>query len=321
MPQIVAVDNILLAYYKAIRGKRCKKSTASFSGNLYENILALRKNLITGEYDIGKYNYFKVYDPKERVICAASFEERVIHHAVMNVCHEYFERHLIYDTYATRRGKGIYAAIDRAREGMKKYAYVAKLDVRKYFDSIAHDVLKSKLERLFKDNDLLRLFNTIIDSYSVSENRGIPIGNLTSQYFANYYLSFLDHYAKEVLRIPVYVRYMDDILLFGLDKPTVRNYVSLINNFVETELKLHLKPDVLMSTCSGVSFLGYTIYKNKILLNRRSKIRFKRKCKKYECLYEEGIWDGQDYVAHILPLMAFVEKAYTKGLRRQLCSV
>ena len=321
MSEIVTVDNLMLAYNKAVRGKRGKKSVISFSENLYENILSIREKLISGQYEIGKYHYFKIYDPKERVICAASFEERVVHHAVMNVCHEYFDRHLIYDTYATRKGKGIYAAIDRARVGMKKCGYVAKLDVRKYFDSISHDVLKLKLERLFKDKELLTLLSRIIDSYSVNENRGIPIGNLTSQYFANYYLSFLDHYVKEELKIPVYVRYMDDILLFGEDKTTVKHYVAMVKEFVVNKLNLQLKPEVLMSTDTGVSFLGYKLYKNKILLNRRSKIRFKKKFRCYTCLYETGEWADNDYMAHIQPLMAFAEKAYTKKMRNMLCAV
>lgn len=319
MPEIVDVDNLLLAYNKAVRGKRGKKSVISFSENLYENILSIRRKLISGNYDIGRYHYFKIYDPKERVICAASFEERVVHHAVMNVCHKYFEKHLIYDTYATRKDKGIYAAIDRAHWGMKKYGYVAKLDVRKYFDSISHDVLKLKIQRIFKDKKLL--LNKIIDSYSISENKGIPIGNLTSQYFANYYLSFLDHYAKEVLKVPVYVRYMDDILLFGEDKATVKYYVANVKKFVINELGLQLKPEVLMSTDSSVSFLGYSIYKNKILLNRRSKIRFKNKFRQYMSLYESDEWHDNDYIAHIQPLIAFAEKAYTKKLRNMLCAI
>lgn len=318
MPKILEMDNLLSAYYKAVKGKRCKKSVILFSSNLYENLLSLRDSIISGTFEVGHYHYFKIYDPKERLICAASFEERVLHHAVMNICHGYFERHLIFDTYATRKGKGIYSAIERARKGMKTAGYVAKLDVRKYFDSISHNVLKKKLERLFKDNELIDLLNQIIDSYSVSEGRGIPIGNLTSQYFANFYLSFLDHYAKEELKIPVYVRYMDDILVMGENKSVVKEYVAAIKNFVETELMLKLKPEVLSPIDAGVSFLGYSIYKNKILLNRRSKIRFKKKLQKYGMLYERGEWTDWDYVAHIMPLLSFVEKAYTKSFRNRM---
>ncbi len=319
MPRITEVDNLLKAYYKACRGKRYKKSVITFSDNLYENILSLREKLISDTLEVGRYHYFRIYDPKERVICAASFEERVVHHAIMNICHEYFERHLIYDTYATRKEKGIYVAIDKARKGMKTTGYVAKLDVKKYFDSISHAVLKTKLERLFKDKELLRLLNRIIDSYSTCDDRGIPIGNLTSQYFANYYLSFLDHYAKEVLRVPIYVRYMDDILVFGRDKTVVKEYVRKIKEYVSGELALQLKHEVLVSTDLGVSFLGFSIYKHKILLNRRSKIRLKRKVKKYGKLYESGEWNDEDYITHIIPLLSFAEKAYTKTLRNRLC--
>ena len=319
MPKIVEVDNLLKAYYKAVRGKRCKKSVRTFSGSLYENILSLREQLVSGTFEVGRYHYFKVYDPKERVICAASFEERVVHHAIMNICHECFERYLIYDTYATRKDKGIYAAIDKARKGMKTAGYAVKLDVRKYFDSISHEILKQKLKRIFKDKELLNLLNRIIDSYTTSEDRGIPIGNLTSQYFANFYLSFLDHYAKEVLKVPVYVRYMDDILMFGSDKEEVKVFTHAVKEFVECELRLQLKPEVVVSTDYGVSFLGYTIFKNKILLNRRSKIRLKRKVKKYGDLYNSGVWGDNDYITHITPLLSFAEKAYTKSLRNRLC--
>lgn len=320
MPKIVEMDNLMTAYYKACRGKRCKKSVITFSDNLYENILSLREKLISGTFEVGRYHYFRIYDPKERVICAASFEERVVHHAIMNICHDCFERHLIYDTYATRKEKGIYTAIDKARKGMKNAGYVAKLDVRKYFDSISHSVLKTKLERLFKDKELLGVLNRIIDSYSTIDDRGIPIGNLTSQYFANYYLSFLDHYAKEVLKVPIYVRYMDDILVFGRDKIEVKEYVRKIKEYVSGELNLKLKPEVLVSTDSGVSFLGYSLFKHKILLNRRSKIRLKRKVKKYGKLYESGEWSDEDYITRITPLLSFSEKAYTKSLRRKICS-
>ena len=317
--EIVSIDNLMSAYYKASKGKHCKTSVISYMKNLYENILRLRTELLNGEFEIGRYHYFKVYDPKERVICAASFEERVVHHAIMNVCHRYFERHLIHDTYATRKGKGIYAAMEKAQKGMRKYNYVAKLDVRKYFDSISHSVLKIKLARLFKDKELLNLLYGIIDSYSVKEDTGIPIGNLTSQYFANFYLSFLDHYAKENLKIPVYVRYMDDILLFGCDKNEVKNKVVMVKRYIAEELRLELKPEVLLHTNSGVSFLGYSIYKNKILLSRRSKIRFKKKMIKYDFRRESGEWGDMEYMAHIIPLMAFAQKAYTKGLRKDLC--
>lgn len=321
MDRICEVDNLLAAYYKACRGKRQLSYVVEYTENLFDNIVGLRTRLLSGEVEIGRYHYFNIYDPKLRKICAAAFEERIIHHAIMNVCHPYFERHFIYDTYATRLGKGSYAAIDRARNAMRHYGYVAKLDVKAYFDSISHAILKPKLRRVFKDERLLALFVRIVDSYESSFGFGIPIGNLTSQYFANFYLSYLDHYAKENVKIPAYVRYMDDILLFGTTSLQVREYVCRVQDFVEKELMLRLKQPVFCSTHSGVSFLGYSLYPHKILLNRRSKIRLKKKMREYASTYANGIWSDMEYQNHIVPLLAFAQKAYTKGLRADVCEV
>lgn len=320
MDEICAIDNLLLAYYKAKRGKQQLPYVVEYSNNLFENIVRLHVQLRSMNFKIGRYRYFYIRDPKLRKICAAAFEERIIHHAIINVCHSYFERHLIYDTYATRLGKGVYAAIDQARIAMRRYGYVAKLDVKAYFDSISHDILKQKLRRIFKDTKLLTLFDRIIDSYETTSGFGIPIGNLTSQYFANFYLSYLDHYSKEIVRVPCYIRYMDDILLFGATPSLVRDYVRMIRFFVENELHLKLKRPVFCSTYSGVSFLGYSLHPHKLLLNRRSKIRLKKKMSEYTNMYVSDKWTDTEYKEHIIPLLAFAQKAYTKGLRMDLCT-
>ncbi|MBR5106341.1 MAG: RNA-directed DNA polymerase [Alistipes sp.] len=319
MPAIAEMDNLMLAFCKARRGKQCKRDVVDYSLNITENLQSLRERIINGTLRVGNYHYFEIFDPKKRTICAASFEERIVHHAVMNVCKERFERHLIFDTYATREGKGVYAAIDRARGAMLKYRYVAKLDVRKYFDSINHDVLKNKLARLFKDRELLQLFGSIIDSYEVLPNVGIPIGNLTSQYFANYYLSALDHYVKEVLRVPVYVRYMDDMLLFADDRSELRAIVSNVEAYLADNLHLSLKPAQVSNVNSGVSFLGYRLLPHRLLLNRRSKLRLVKKFYSYNSMLESGKWNENTYLQHIQPLFAFADKAQTLSLRKRLC--
>ncbi|MBQ7856981.1 MAG: RNA-directed DNA polymerase [Alistipes sp.] len=320
MPQILATENLLNAYYNARKGKSHKEPVVKFSKNIFENIIQIRDSLRDGSFRLGRYHYFNIYDPKLRVICAASFEERILHHAIMNVCKPYFERNFIFDTYASREGKGIYAAINRARVGMRRYEYVAKLDVRKYFDSIPHNLLRAKLRRVFKDAELLSLFDRIIDSYCVVSGRGIPIGNLTSQYFANFYLSSLDHYVKEGLGVPLYVRYMDDMLLFGHSREAVRAYVEKISQYVDRELKLSIKPPLIEKSVRGVIFLGYLLSRTKILLSRRSKVRFKGKMSKYDKLLVSGVWTEAQYLQHITPLLAFVRVAYTKQLRAKVCS-
>lgn len=313
--KIAETDNILYAFYKARRGKQLKKEVIAFSNSLDNNIQKLRSSILSGYVDVGNYTYFNINDPKPRKICAAAFHERVLHHSIMNVCHQYFERNLIETTYATRPEKGIYQAIDRAKLASKKYPYVAKFDFRKYFDSIDHSLLKNKLERLFKDKKLLKVFNQIIDSYSTKEDKGLPIGNLTSQYFANHYLSSLDHYVKEDLHVKEYVRYMDDFLVFAKSDEEIDNCIDKIIIYSRNELNLTLKPVIKIKVLDGIPFLGYKIFPNKILLNSRSKKRLRSKIIKYQSYLENNIWEENKYMEHLIPLMAFANKAYSKRLR------
>lgn len=318
MEQVADMDNLMLAFYKAQRGKVCKREVIDYRANLQDNLSALRAELLSGKMQVGRYHTFTIYDPKQRQICAAAFGERVLHHALMQVCHEYFERHLIHHTYATRPGKGTYAALDEAHRCAVHYRYVAKLDVRKYFDSIDHDILKAKLARLFKDKMLLNALYRIIDTHETTPGRGLPIGNLTSQYFANYYLSGLDHYVKEQLRVAGYVRYMDDMLLFGDERAILIEQVREVEHYAAGKLILGVKPPLLVSTSQGVSFLGYRLQGLRIGLNSRSRNRFAHKMGVYARLMEEGRWSEVEYRDHIVPLLAFVQHGYTHRYRKRI---
>lgn len=322
---IADLDNLLSAFHSAAKGKILSKDVLDYRQHLSGNLRILRQQILSGKIDIGKYTYVRIHDPKERMICASAFGERVLHHAIMRVCHPVFERHLIYDTFATRIGKGVYKALERARQGMSRFAYVSKLDVRKYFDNIRHDVLLQQLSCLFKDKALLGILEQIISSYRVpieekgfdaETNRGIPIGNLTSQYFANHYLSETDHFIKERLRVPCYVRYMDDMLLMGDDKQILLANVQAVRKHL-AGIGLDLKPPVLCRTTQGIPFLGYRLYPHKILLNRRSKTRFRQKMAQYGKWLESGIWNDKVYQQHVLPLLAFTQHAYTRRLRKE----
>jgi len=318
LDQIAEIDNLQLAFYKAARGKRDKNVVQLFQEQLEDNLCKMRTELLLGRTSVGNYTYFKIFDPKLRTICAASFPERVLHHAIMNVCAPYFERHLIETTYATRKNKGIYQAIDRARVGLKNYSYVAKFDVRHYFETIDHNILKSKLARIFKDAKLLTLFYQIIDNYSTQTGKGIPIGNLTSQFFANHYLSSFDHWCKEQLKAGEYVRYMDDFLYFADSLEDLERGIVLINQYMKNELVIKLKPVIKLKRDDGLPFLGYKLYPNKILLARRSKDRYISKSLFYEENRIKGRWSELEYQNHITPLIAFASKAYTKGLRKSV---
>ena len=316
MQQIASLDNLFLAYQKACRGKQRKAEVLRFAAQFDDNMQRMRQQLLDGTVPMGNYHYFTIHDPKERIICAAPFEERVLQHAVMNVCHYWFDRNLIADTYATRRGKGVYAALDKAVAAMTHYEHSVKLDFRKYYDSIDHQILKSKLRRLFKDPYLLQLFDRLIDTYSVSEGKGLPIGNLTSQYFANFYLSELDHSAKEQWKVPVYIRYMDDILLAGNDLGQLKQCVAQMTEFASSQLRLTLKPPIFHPCRTGQVFLGYRILPHHMLLSGRSKRRFRTKLMKYEHWLTSGRWEETSYAEHILPLLSFAQHAASKKFRQ-----
>jgi len=277
--------------------------------------MQLRNALLSGTVSVGDYYYFKVYDPKERQICAAAFSERVLHHAIMNVCHSSFERYQLHDSYASRTNKGTFAALNRAADFQKRYRWYLKLDVRKYFDSIDHTILKALLERRFKDPELIQLFSAIIESYHSQPGRGLPIGNLTSQYFANHYLAVNDHYVKETLRVSAYVRYMDDMVLWGNDRIELLEKGHSLKAFVGSSLGLTLKPFCLNRSDQGLPFLGFLLYPQTIRLNHNSRDRFIKKLKGYQQNLAAGIWDQGDYQRHVLPLLSFVKHADSAGWR------
>lgn len=314
--RIADIDNLYLAYSKACRGKRLKMEVRQFAEHFDRNIMQLREGIISGEVEVGNYHYFTIFDPKERLICAASFRERVLHHAIMNVCHDYFDRSLIADTYATRKGKGVYAALGKAVHAISKDLWLCKLDVRKYYDSIDHGILKAMLARKFKDPLLLHIFYRIIDSYACSEGKGLPIGNLTSQYFANMYLSSLDHYAKEQLKVKMYVRYMDDMLMAFDDKSKMKDAERCVRAYAQSRLRLELKPPVFVKGSAGVVFLGYRVRAHYLTLSGRSKRRFCVKYLKYKRMYEHGAFGEREYQDHLQPLLAFVQHAKSRCFRK-----
>jgi RNA-directed DNA polymerase len=311
-------DNLRLAFYKAQRGKAEKIEVIEYNENLDRNLLKMRDSILDSTINVGDYHYFTIHDPKERLICAASFNERVLHHALMNICHSCFEKFQVFDSYATRINKGQYAALERAKYFAGRYKWFCKLDVRKYFDSVDHDVMYNKLNSKFKDPLLLVIFRKIIQSYSTADGKGLPIGNLTSQYFANFYLGFADHFIKEKLGVNAYIRYMDDMVFWSNDKSTLLDIAHRFESFLNNELKLKVKPLCLNQQINGLSFLGYVVFNNKVRLNKRSKKRFISKMNIYNMRLKNGKWCQLTYAKHILPLIAFTNHADSVHLRRQV---
>lgn len=312
IPKIIDPDNLRLASWKAAKGKRYAKQVLAWQANLGIHLKLLREQIMSGCVEVGHYHLFKIYDPKERLICAPSFGEQVLHHALMNVCHPYFDRALIDDSYASRKGKGTHAALKRASAFSRSRAWYLKLDVRKFFETMHHGVLKRQLYRLFKEERLLKILFDIIDSYEYSPGRGAPIGNLTSQYFANHFLSGLDHFIKEKLRIPAYVRYMDDMVLWHDDKAQLKAARIAVEDFASAELHCELKPPILNRTAHGLTFLGYRIFPHYIRLTQQSKLRFLRKMNYVTQQYLSENWHEKGCQRHALPLLAFAGHADTR---------
>ncbi len=248
---VVSFEALLRAAEQARRGKRFRPDVAAFHFNLEHELWALHEELSTKTYRPGAYRSFHIYEPKLRQISAAPYRDRVVHHALVNVLEPIYERTFIDDSYACRKGKGTHAAVDRCQHFARRFRYVLKADVQKFFPSLDHEILKSLVARKVKDRDVLWLVNRIIDHSNPQEEvqnwfpgddlfipgerrRGIPIGNQTSQFFANVYLDPLDHFVKERLGIKGYVRYVDDFLVFSDDKRRLADMRERIRDFLVT---------------------------------------------------------------------------------------
>ena len=317
--RITEPENLRLAFLKAVRGKRGKQEVLDYTAQLDENLRQLREQLLAHQVDVGHYHFFTVHDPKERVICAAAFPERVLHHAIMNVCEPVLERYAIHDSYACRMGKGMHAAVLRAQGFTRQFLWYLKLDIRKYFDSIAHDRLLLLLARRIKDADVLRLFASIVGTYHTQPGRGLPIGNLVSQHLANFYLGHLDHWAKETLRVAGYVRYMDDFVLWAGDRAELAGHLAAVRGFLDTELALVLKENVQLNRSErGVPFLGYRVFPWRLALGPRARGRFARKLRAYERECHDGAWSEADLARHMEALLSYVRFADTVALRRRI---
>lgn len=308
--RIVDWNNLLLAVSRALRGKRYRRDALRFVSRLEENLSSLMMGLVNNQLALGEFRQFVVHDPKERVITAPSFRERVLHHAIMNICEPVFERGLIADTYACRYGKGREAAVIRAREFARRYPYFLTMDIRKYFDSIPHGKLMSRLSRQFKEPPLLELFDRILSIYRGREGRGVPIGSLTSQHFANFYLSALDRFIKESLRESGYVRYMDDMAIWGESTGHLKDVLGACRDFLREHLDLELKPTAAINrTCHGMDFLGARVFPTHVTLNRRSRVRFRRKLFDLESRAAAGQLSDTELQQRATALVAFARSA------------
>ena len=281
--RVASFENLYLAAKKAQKSKRFKDNTAKFNYFFESEIILLHEELLSGEYQTGGYIKFLVFEPKRRAISAAPYRDRVVHHALCNVIEPLFENSFIYDTYANRLGKGTHKALTRAQIFCRQYKYVLKCDIEKYFDSIDREILIDIIQNKIKDTKVMGLVNKIVYSgkNGFDIKKGLPLGNLTSQFFANLYLNGFDHYVKEKLKVKGYVRYVDDFILFDNEKTILWEKKCQMEEYLnKLKLKLHKIKTRLIPITEGVDFLGFKIFPERSLLNKDNYFRFRRKIKK-----------------------------------------
>lgn len=335
---VTSFENLLRAYRKARRGKRSKPGVSEFGLNLERELLALQRSLLEGTYQPGEYQLFTIYERKPRVIAAAPFRDRVVHHAVMQMIEPPLDRTFISDSYACRRGKGVHAAVDRYQAWAQSYRYVLKMDIQQYFPSINHDVLKEKLRRRIKDTQVLDLFDRIIDSSpqstagpqyfpgddlftSLDRRTGIPIGNLTSQFFANLYLDDFDRYVKQVVKVRPYLRYVDDMVMLGQDKHRLAEIRVAVQERLATDrLHLHPRKAHISPVADGLNLLGYVIYPARRRLRSDNGHRFARKFREMAKTYQVGRLEWSRVAASTQSWIGHAQHADTDGLRRAIFS-
>ncbi len=284
----VSVSNLLQAWNEFKRNKRSRSDVAKFELHLEDNIFRLHEELVSKTYIHDSYTAFYVCDPKRRHIHKATVRDRVIHQAMYSALSPVFEKHFIDDSYSSRLGKGTHAGVRRcARACLKvsnnwhRTAYVLKCDIRKFFDSIDHSILKKLLYAKIEDTDMWWLINSILESFEKEKGKGIPLGNVTSQLFENVYMNELDQFAKHTLKARYYFRYCDDFVIVSRDREYLQNALVAMGVFLKEKLVLELHPNKveIRKIHNGVDFLGYVILPYVCVLRTKTRRRIYRKVK------------------------------------------
>jgi RNA-directed DNA polymerase len=278
---IISIENLVLADQRARKGKGKRYGIQVFDRNREANLQLLHEMLTNKTYQTSAYTSFVVKDPKERTVYRLPyFPDRIVHHAIMVPMEKIFVSTFTADTYSCIKGKGILAAlksVEKALDDIPGTTYCLKLDIKKFYPNVDHQALKQLIRKKIKDKDLLWLMDEIIGSAP-----GVPIGNYLSQYFANFYLTYFDHWIKEVKRVKYYFRYADDLVIFSDNKPYLHQLLADISLYLQQELKLTVKDNyqVFPVAARGVDFVGYVIYHTHTRMRKRIKKSFARKLSK-----------------------------------------
>lgn len=278
--RICSIENLMLADIIARIGKLNRPEILEHDRNREQNIKKLHEELISKTYKTSEYTVFTIFERKERVIFKLPYRDRIVHHAVMNILEPIFVSTFTADTYSCIKKRGIHAAERALKEALKDIEgtrYCLKLDIRKFYPSVDNAIMKQLLRKKIKDQDLLWLLDGIIDSAD-----GLPIGNYLSQYFSNFYLTYFDHWLKEVKGVKYYFRYADDMVILSDNKPYLHQLLSEIRNYLQENLKLEVKDNyqVFPVSIRGIDFVGYVFFHTHVLLRKSIKQSFARMLKR-----------------------------------------
>ncbi|MBI5413212.1 hypothetical protein HZA42_02570 [Candidatus Peregrinibacteria bacterium] len=288
----MSLENLFRAWNEFKKGKEKKADVQEFALNLEDNLFELHHKLLDGTYQHSAYASFFVQDPKLRHIHKAHVVDRVLHHAIMNIIEPIFEKGFIFDSYSSRKGKGTHKAVRRFRQfawrlsrNNTRTVWALQCDIRRFFDSIDHEILKNLIQRKIDDERAMDLISGLIDSFCVEKEKGMPLGNVTSQLFSNIYLNPFDQFIKRKLRVPFYLRYADDFVILAEENIFLERLIPIIADFLKEKLALRLHPKKIKigKWNQGVDFLGYISLPHYTLVRTKTKRRMLKKIQK-RCL-------------------------------------
>lgn len=325
--KIISLENLLIAWQKFKSGKTGRKEVKKFEYHLEDNLFNLHKELRENKYQHGNYNSFYLQDPKLRHIHKASVKDRIVHQAFFQILEPVFEKKFIFDSYASRKNKGLHKGVKKLRSCLLKESrnnnrncWIVKCDIRKYFENIDHKILLKIIEKKIKDKKCLDLIGKIINSFQSAGGRGLPLGNVTSQLFANVYLNELDKFAKEKLMAKYYLRYNDDFIIIHKNREYLERIVGEIANFLTIKLNLLLHPDkiIFRKYIWGIDFLGYVLYPHFTLPRKRNRKRLIGEIRKKITLYKSQRISFQSLVGAVNSYLGFLKETDAFKLKQML---
>jgi retron-type reverse transcriptase len=322
--RLVSWENLIEAAFKAGRGKRFRPDVAAFNARIEEELFRLRDKLTSGAYRPGPYRTFRVRDGKERIISAAPYRDRVVHHALCNVIEPIWEQRFIHDSYACRPGKGTHAAADRYQEFSRRGRFVLQCDISKYFPSIDHEILMGEIHRVVADRDVLRLVGCILGTHGDAgllwpAGKGLPLGNQTSQFFGNVYLDRFDHWIKEDRHRRFYLRYVDDFVIVGDSAIELQKLLKEIREYLVTlGLAIHPRKCRVFPVSEGCDFVGYRIWPTHRRLRRHSGYRFRRRFRAMRKAMARGAITAEEIRPHVMSWIGHARHADTWRLRQSI---